>query len=66
MTRKRIIGAALDAVTLSTIAVLATIALVGAVHPESAAAVVPLMVGTFAVCMSSGITKIKLNQHTTH
>ena len=64
VTRTGIIGAALDAVTLSTVAVLATIALIGATNPTMVAGVVPLMVGTFAVTLVSGTAKIILNHRT--
>ena len=62
MIRKRIIGAALDSVTLSTVAVLVTIALAGMVDPSIAGEVVPLMVGVFLVTLTSGTAKIILNR----
>lgn len=62
MTRKRIIGAALDSVTLSTVAVLVTIALAGMVDPSIAGEVAPLMVGVFLVTLTSGTAKIMLNR----
>ena len=62
MIRKRIIGAALDSVTLSTVAVLVTIALAGMVDPSVAGEVVPLMVGVFLVTVTSGTAKIALNR----
>lgn len=62
MTFKRTLGALLDAVTLSTVAILATIALVGAADPAGADDAVPLMVGVFAITLFSGTAKIVLNR----
>ena len=55
-------GVLLDAVTLTTIAVLATIALAGAADPSIGGGVIPLMVGTFTITLASGTAKIALNR----
>lgn len=58
-------GIALDALTLTTCAILATIAIIGTANPTmDTAAVMPIMLTVFAVCVTSGTAKIALNRHT--
>lgn len=58
----RLAGIALDAITLSTSAILATIALAAMASPASAAAMMPTALATFAVTITSGTAKITLNR----
>lgn len=65
-TTARITGAILDTITLGTSAILATIALAAMTTPTSAADILPMTLGIFAVTITSGTAKIVLNRRQTN
>lgn len=58
----RFTAAALDTITLTTSAILATIALATMAAPNSAADMMPTALAVFAITITSGTAKIALNR----
>lgn len=60
--KTRLAGIALDAITLSTSAILATTALATMAAPDNAADMMPTALAVFAITITSGTAKIMLNR----
>lgn len=60
--KARLAGIALDAITLTTCAILTTIALATMAAPNSAADMMPTALAVFAITITSGTAKIALNR----